>query len=300
MAGTGSIMSESYLGYKIGNTTAKAGRQFIATPIVSGSGSRMIRDSFEGYTIANTDIADTTIVLGYVDKYAARASVTSNTANNNSDNITAGKFNPYKNGATTVYVQNKSIPNLDIQGQYLKISEYEATTKGNATIMYADVGYKIGDYKLSGQYITSDNGKTTATDGTMMGAKLDAKFGDLALTVAYNTSDDKADTLYAVAGKGATPAFTALSVGSGKNAALKDTNSYMAKASYKIGDATLMAGYANYDIAGAKKTETELNAQYAINKQTSAQVIYSTFDKDGGLATTDLEKEMRVYLTYKF
>ena len=156
----------------------------------------------------------------------------------------------------------------------------------------------MGDYKLSAQYLTSDNGKTSASDGTMMGAKIDAKFDNLSLTAAYNTSDDKADTLLG-AGEGATPAFTALSVGSGKNAAKKDTDSYMAKASYKLGDATLMAGYANYDVAGVENTETELNAKYDINKQTSAQVVYSMFDADN-IASTDKERETRVYLTYKF
>lgn len=68
---------------------------------------------------------------------------------------------------------------------------------------------------------------------------------------------------------------------------------------YKLGDATLMAGYANYDMAGVENTETELNAKYDINKQTSAQVVYSMFDKDN-IPDTDKETETRVYLTYKF
>lgn len=295
MGAGGSIMSESYLGYKLGNTTLKAGRQFIATPIVSGSGSRMIRDSFEGYTLVNTDIPNTIVALGYVDKYAARTS-SSFSATNVNTAITPGEFADYKDGASTVYIKNNSIANLDLQAQYLKIAKYETT--GDATVAYADASYKMGDYKLSAQYLTSDNGKTSASDGTMMGAKIDAKFDNLELTAAYNTSDDKADTLLG-AGEGATPAFTALSVGSGKNAAKKDTDSYMVKASYKLGDATLMAGYANYDIAGIKKTETELNAKYDINKQTSAQVVYSMFDADN-IASTDKERETRVYLTYKF
>ncbi len=36
--GSGAVLSEAYIQYSIGNTTAKVGRQFISTPLVNGSG----------------------------------------------------------------------------------------------------------------------------------------------------------------------------------------------------------------------------------------------------------------------
>jgi len=39
---SGSVLSEAYLAYTLDKTTLKAGRQFIKTPLVAGSGSRMI------------------------------------------------------------------------------------------------------------------------------------------------------------------------------------------------------------------------------------------------------------------
>ena len=41
--GSGAVLSEAYVQYSIGKTTAKVGRQFISTPLVNGSGSRMIK-----------------------------------------------------------------------------------------------------------------------------------------------------------------------------------------------------------------------------------------------------------------
>ena len=56
MYGSGAVLSEAYLGYTLGKTNAKIGRQFISTPIVNGSGSRIVKESFEGATIVNTDL----------------------------------------------------------------------------------------------------------------------------------------------------------------------------------------------------------------------------------------------------
>jgi len=39
MWGSGAVLSEAYLGYTIGKTNAKIGRQYISTPVVNGSGS---------------------------------------------------------------------------------------------------------------------------------------------------------------------------------------------------------------------------------------------------------------------
>lgn len=97
---SGSVLSESYLAYTLTNTTLKAGRQFIKTPLVAGSGSRMIKDSFESFILVNTDIPQTTLVAGYLDKYANRTDTEGST----------GEFEQVgDNGAYTIYLKNKSI-----------------------------------------------------------------------------------------------------------------------------------------------------------------------------------------------
>ena len=52
----GGVLSEAYLAYTLGKTTVKAGRQYIATPLVNGSGSRIFKESFEGVVLVNTDL----------------------------------------------------------------------------------------------------------------------------------------------------------------------------------------------------------------------------------------------------
>lgn len=90
----------------------KGGEQFISTPLLAGSGSRLIKESFEGYLLVNNDIPDTTLVAGVVTKYQTRTDKSTY-----SDNIAAvdfqtngtgepGNFNTIKNGGVkTLYVK---------------------------------------------------------------------------------------------------------------------------------------------------------------------------------------------------
>ena len=104
---SGAVLSELYLQYKLSNTSAKAGRQFIYTPLISTSingksSESVVKDSFEAYLLTNTDIPDTVITAGYVDKYQGKT-------RGNGD---IGKFEQYEDGAYTLYVKNNSIENL--------------------------------------------------------------------------------------------------------------------------------------------------------------------------------------------
>ena len=74
---SGAVLSQAYLQYSISNTTGKIGRQYISTPLVEGSGSRIFKESFEGLVISNTDISNTTIVAAYVDKEQYRTNFAS-------------------------------------------------------------------------------------------------------------------------------------------------------------------------------------------------------------------------------
>ena len=62
----GAVLSESYLQYDLYKTRFKGGRQHIVMPLIANSGSRMIKESFEGYFLSNTDLPDTTLSAGWV------------------------------------------------------------------------------------------------------------------------------------------------------------------------------------------------------------------------------------------
>lgn len=65
-----SILGEAYLQYKYENTTFKGGRQKLVTPMLGDDDARMIPNLFEAYVLTNKDIANTTLTLGHVTKFA--------------------------------------------------------------------------------------------------------------------------------------------------------------------------------------------------------------------------------------
>jgi hypothetical protein len=161
MFGSGAVLSEAYIQYQIGKTTAKIGRQYIATPLVAGSGSRMIKESFEGAVVVNTDIPATTVFGGYVDKFQGRTTditktipfnqsdigeftksavfygvgTTSGTGANRSSNILTF------DGAYTLGAINKSIPNLALTAQYVFVNDVAAL--GDANVFYGEGNYVV-------------------------------------------------------------------------------------------------------------------------------------------------------------
>lgn len=65
-----SILGEAYLQYKNKKTTFKGGRQKLSTPMLADDDARMIPNLFEAYVLTNKDIANTTLTLGHVTKFA--------------------------------------------------------------------------------------------------------------------------------------------------------------------------------------------------------------------------------------
>ncbi|GGD31607.1 hypothetical protein GCM10012288_01970 [Malaciobacter pacificus] len=278
---SGSVLGEAYLAYTMDNSSIKVGRQHLKTPLLGNSSSRLIKDSFEAITFVNTDLPQTTIVLGYVDKMSTRTDRNGN----------PGEFDQVsKDGAYTILVNNKSIENLDLTAQYASVQDDK-----DINLMFLEAAYKLGAVKVSGEYLTSEN-ETTNLDGQMLGLKVDAKLADLSLTAAYTTTDDETNLEYGL-GEGSYSTYTKLTAGSGKKGYLADTDAYMIKAAYKIADLKLGAAYANYDAKAANKEydESEINASYKFTKNASVKVSHSMFGKD---ETKD--SETRVNLSYKF
>ena len=64
------FLGEMYGQYKFANTTLKAGRQKMDTPLTGTDDARMVPNLFEAYMITNKDIADTTLVAGHLTAFA--------------------------------------------------------------------------------------------------------------------------------------------------------------------------------------------------------------------------------------
>jgi hypothetical protein len=295
MNASGTVMSELYLGYGIANTSIKVGRQYIGTKLVAGSGSRMFKQSFEGVTITNTDIPNTTVVAAYVDKYQHR---TSTDGGNLAIIGDEPSFEQAGDGAYTLYVKNNSVDNLTLQAQYLDAKGTTSATDKDVT--YIDAEYKAGPVTVSAQMIDSTNG---TVDGRLYGAKVSGNVGMVNLTGLYTTTTDDG-TVNTGIGSGADGGFTALPVHGGGVTYFANTDTMVAVAATQVAGVTLVGYY------GVVKSPDHNNAggsdqidayggfvQYAFNKQFSAKVMYESASFSDTLEDSN---HFRVYTSYKF
>ena len=328
--GSGAVLSEAYIGYKMKNTTVKIGRQFITTPLVGGSGSRMVKESFEGATIVNTDIPATTLVAGYVSKYQARTTgAFDGTLNGDSrpgEFVKAADFvgapDAEFDGAYTAAVINKSITNLTLTAQYARVNDYSpiagvlAAAVGDVDVYYTEANYVLpmNSFKL-GFDLNYRGSKTAAAldaaalEGTLLAARVSlidlAGFG---AAFAYSTTD-KSDGVVAGMGNGPT-AYTAPLIDGGTKPFTNNTDAYKFSVSYdfsKVGVAGLKAGAEYFSIKQDDAGDVDykgygVNATYDVAAVKGLGLVaqYETLEtKQAAGATTDLDR-IRFMANYKF
>lgn len=293
----GSVLSEAYLQYSIANTTFKAGRQYIQTPLVSSgidgkSSQSLVKDSFEAYIVANTDIPDTTVVAGYVSKYQAKRDATGD----------VGSFDKFEDGAYTIYVKNKSIKDLTFTVQYLDIQG--ATSLGDKDALYFQVDYKLGMHTLSAQYLKSTE---NSVDGQAFGLMSSGALGigKLGYIVAYNSSTEDAP-VYVGAGTGTSDTlFTAMPVNGGGVPSRPNTDTLVGGIIVPVAGATVIAygGQSSRDIGLGNVKAMGAMVIYPYNKNFLVKVNYEHVNLENTVpgvipdANTDVA---RVYLSYKF
>ncbi|WP_333803352.1 OprD family outer membrane porin [Sulfurospirillum sp.] len=259
MAGSGAVLSEAYIQYQIGKTTAKVGRQYIATPLVNGSGSRMIKEAFEGAVVVNTDIPSTTVFGGYADKFQGRTTNIDKSLAKTADseigtfkktavfygagnNVAASNVFGF-DGAYTIGAINNSISNLTLTGQYLFVNDVSTGTLTNTVLGDANVFYAEGNYvvPLSNMKVILDAGyrgsRTTSVldtahlEGDMYQGRIGFKeLAGFGASFAYSTVSSDQSVLLG-AGNGPTtytaPLIKAAEVTSGAN-----TDAYKVEATY--------------------------------------------------------------------
>lgn len=338
MWGSGAVLSEAYLGYTIGKTNAKIGRQYISTPVVNGSGSRIVKESFEGATIVNTDLPATTIMAGYIDKFQGRTST--------GMGQTAGDAPTFEKraiflgmSASTTYlfddaytlaIINKSIPNLTFTGQYASANDVNSGTNIKDVDMYYTEanyvlpmnGFKLGfDLNYRGSdtdlKITKDN-VTTTYDGTQTAGRISiselAGFG-LSFTAATTS---KNDAVISGIGNG-TSSYTATLVKASSPSLRANTDSYRVDFTYdfsKLGitglKSILQYAEANQNRVGTNPTSDDYTSyaagvSYAVpalkglslELQYEKQEIETTRYSNNTKFTADLD-ELRFKANYKF
>ena len=286
---SGAVLSQAYLQYSISNTTGKIGRQYISTPLVEGSGSRIFKESFEGLVISNTDISNTTIVAAYVDKEQYRTDI----ASGGTDVKEVSDFEQIQDGAYTVYVNNKSIKDLTVDAQYALINS-DTHTADDTKAFYAAGSYNLSPFTIETQTYQTDNGNAVNSKGSAYGVNLLGNFDKLSLGVAYSIVDKDANIINGI-GNGADYLYTGTWIYGGIYDA--DTDAYKLSAGYKI--TTDLSFDLNY---GAWKTgtnptasETDFITTYTFNENFSTKFVLATYDN-----LADESYRTRLYASYKF
>lgn len=301
----GAVLSEAYLAYKIGKTNAKIGRQYISTPLVGGSGSRMYLESFQGVTVVNTDLPQTTLIAAYVDRFQAR---TSGAAGDTAGDVSKFKksvvvatgsstYVPF-DGAYTLAVINKSISNLTLTAQYAIVKDVTISTKtDDVDAYYVEANYSlpVSDFKLC--FDANYRGSKTGTnldsanlEGSMYGLRAGIK--DLAgfgASFAY-TSSKSGDDVIGGLGNGPTTYAGTLIRGSAARTMTADTDAYLFAATYdfsKIGVAGLsvIAQYGWTDQGYKKDTATGLKGAKGTDYTNIAGAIVYAVPAVKGLTT---------------
>lgn len=301
MDASGSRLSQSFIQYKIGKTALKAGRQFIATPLIKGNGARMVKQSFEAYTLS-TNIAKTKIIASFITKFQDRTDLAGD----------IGQFEKTSvgnDGTMTLYLNNNSIKGLNLQAQYYDKSESSSNAKDSVQNIFLQAQYKFGgDLKpyLAAQYYDTSFESSTAEDNDLFGLKAGLNIKGFNLFAGY-TKTGKGDNVAHGLGAGSWAHFTSSVSHGGEQAFTADTKSTQFGIAKKFGALSAKLKHTDYDnnvkTGGIKKAggkETALNLKYAFDGSLKNLVLlldYAVLDSN---QDNQHDSELRTRLIYKF
>jgi len=289
------VLALAYAEYKLGKTSFKAGRQIFESTLLRSNDTKMIPNTFEGYSIDSKDLDKTRVRLAYFTRQKLRdhskfhSIIAQDGTNGNDDagkhkgmtiaNIQAkgADINPHMFVAT---VENKSIDGLKLNfdGMYIDGFVSSAIVEANYKIKLGDDlsltpgfryihqmdegGGAIGGAALSGNtggYSTPDS-----VDGSAWMARLKLAQGAGSLMAGYSAIADDADIIAPWRGF-PTGGYTRSMAQYNWEA---DTKSWMVKAAYNFGKAGMVEGlrgsldYAQMDYdtqrAGISKTDRSI------------------------------------------
>lgn len=274
-----SFVGEAFIKYRYQNTTFKAGRQKLNTPLAAADDARMIPNLFEAYLLTNSDIKDTTLIAAYVTKiapgtffnqYRGGTALALTAGYGANEDASIGRFEDLgyyavgenSNGVTLGAVIYKGIKNLTLQAW-----DYYAHDILNAIYLQADLKWNclisenikpFAALQYINQKDVGDNLAAKAlnkkeVDADYFGIKIGANYDQFTFYGAFSSTSSNKDA--AVNGGiitpwGGMPAFTQGMVT--RHQFFADTNSWKVAGSYKWSDFDLnlktVLYYASYDV----------------------------------------------------
>ncbi|MBM6551473.1 OprD family outer membrane porin [Marinomonas ostreistagni] len=285
MYGNGGQLSEAFLSYDIGNTRAQVGRMYFWTPVMGGSGSRVTREAFQGISIVNKDLANTTITAAYMDEFQARTDREGGIGEFSETFRTAGAPWAFEveDGVYALSVKNTSIENLALTAAYVDAIDAFDTT-------YLESAFSFANYGIAAQYYSSqEDGEAR---GHLFGVKGTATLGKWDLLAAYTTTGDDADVIPGV-GNGADLAYTWSDVFAYQYQADQDASKI--SADYNLTERAFVgSSYVLEDGRDYKRAYTAIRGGYDFANGLNVTAAYEMGSKDAE------DDELRLRANYSF
>lgn len=308
MDAEGAVLSEAYFQYDLFKTSFKGGRQHINLPLIANSGSRLIKESFEGYFVTNTDIPDTTIDVGWVRKYQTRTDQTNYGDNwfvdyeNNGSGKPGDFYDIGDDGGLSFYIKNTTVKNLVLQAHYLDVLHEVAG-------LYADTKYTFAAVTttpyVAGQYYYTTYDDSTKNDNYLFGFRTGLKIVAVDIFAGYTLAGGSAGDarVFRGIGQAAYYQYTDTTKTAGVGAFEAGTDSYQVGMGYNYEKSfTSKLRFSRFDnpIDNADLDEYTLNLEYKFGgmfENLSVAVDFSILDYENDLKdATDL----RTRLIYSF
>ncbi len=244
------IVGEANLELNVADTQIKMGRQLFESPFVNSDDVGMIPNTVEGYSLQNSSLADTTIVLGAFDKWAGV------------DTPTPEHFQKMQNSEDFVLMAGLSyegIKNTTLQAWNYKVDDNNWN--------YLEASYATDDFSLAGQYSNQGDGND------IYGFDAVVNFNQLSLHTAYNSVNGVVSN-----GFGGGPFFT-----SSEDHTVHETldnEAILMGAEYNIDKLKLALTHVDFSEI---EDETDYIVAYEFNDKLSVQLIHSQMYHDGRL-----------------
>lgn len=296
------VLAVGYGEYKDEENSLKVGRQIVDTVLLASNDVKMIPNTFEGVTYENQSLPDTLIEIGYLTSQKLRNhqtfhSILAYAPRDGNDDGAAHKglsiskleaankdINPEM---LVAMVENKSIKNLQLYGEYIGISGYFSTLIAEANyVIYLSDGWSLtpgirylqqmdhGAGEVGGAALSGSTHDTytqpDSLDGSLVAARVKLSKGAGSVTLGYSDVEDKSDIVAPWRGF-PTGQYTRAMAQTNWYA---NTQSWMINSSYDFDKARVASGLictASYSFIDIDDTKAEAEAI----KSSDRHVIYA-------------------------
>ena len=316
-------ISQAYIAYTMGKTTAKIGIQELDTPLAFTEKWNVVKNTFQAIVLVNQDIENVTLVGAYVGKGNSIQGTGSLTALTGAGGTVVnydGEFESFHGGAYAVGALT-SIAGVNAQAWYYDIDTVlnVAGISADAYWLEADTKIDAGAAKvfLGAQYAGTDTNE--AGGGNSLNAfavKAAADVAGVNLYAAYSSVDDDVATATASLGfaNTATGDKTKLYTGTasiyadGATVANEDTKAWKIGAKTKMADVAFGASYTDVDYGANAATANANDEGKAWDAFVGSKVgpialkgIYTNYTRKSNAGVKEMDSDtFRIIASAKF